>query len=156
MLLQLSVLGIFTLEEASLLCEDASAPDALRNMMHGNSFLTYDQSLDSYRFHSILQSYLLARLEENVLPVCRSIDRKKLYRRAGECVSQRGDLLQAIRHFKQAGEQQDLARILHFFELPRKDIFVTFDPEGIKNIVDTIPWEIRCLCPLGYLGFIHQ
>lgn len=155
LLLQLSVLGAFSPEEAVFLSQDAAAPHLLRTLFDHNAFLTYLPKTNSYRLHGIFQSYLANLLKENSLAVCRKINRRKLNRRAGECFAQRGDLAQAIRLWHQAGQTQDMERVLQCFEKPGERLAAVQDPKSVAAIIEDIPWSVRCRNPIGYLGFIR-
>lgn len=156
LLLQLSTLETFTGEQAAYLSNEASASYRLRKLYEHNTFLSHDPADDVYTMHGLFRMYLRDTLAGNTLPVCESIDRALLFRRAGECCFRSGDRLQALRLFAQAGRDEDLLRILQAFESPDEGVFITLDPEGVAAIVEDIPWAIRMQCPIGYLGFIHR
>lgn len=156
LLLQLSTLDEFTAKQAAFLSDDPSAPFRLRALYEHNAFLNYSPETDTYTMHGFFRQFLRNSLHENRLPACRGIDMSLLYRRAGECCILSGDHLQALRLFARAGRDEDLLRILQMFESPDEGVFIAFDPEGIAAIIEDIPWSIRVMSPVGYLGFIHR
>lgn len=160
LLLQLSTLGTFTAEQATYLSGEPSAPYRLRKLYEHNAFLSHNPDNDTYAMHALLKRYLQDMLgdtlAENTQPVCSGIDMPALYRRAGECCFRAGDSLRAIRLFAQAGRDEDLLHILQLFESPGEGVFIALDPECVAAIIGGIPWRIRVLCPIGYLGYIHR
>ncbi|MDL2207898.1 hypothetical protein LJB82_04170, partial [Desulfovibrio sp. OttesenSCG-928-M16] len=154
LLLHLPLVDSFTAEEAAYLSDDPAAPHRLRMLFDQGSFLGYSPLTKTYTLPGIFKSYLTARLEEDVLPGSLAVDKPELYRRAGECLVEKGDFLQALRLFHKAGQEQDLVRILQLFEGPGEGFFLAFDPAGVLAIIEDIPWSVRRQCPIGYLGFI--
>lgn len=154
LLLSVPLLDSFTPEEAAYLSKDQTAPQRLRALCDKGAFLDYSPLTNAYTLHGIFKSYLTARLAEELAPEKRENDRAELYRRTGECLIGKGDFLQAIRFFHKAGQERDMLRILQLFEGPGEAFFLAFDPEGVAAIIETVPWSVRCQCPIGYLGFI--
>jgi|GEM_PF-2445289 len=156
LLLTLSVLGTFTAEQAVLVSGRHDAPLRLRRMYEQNAFLHYSPLTGAYSLHALLVSFLQQTLAGHALPVCGAIDLPLLYRRAAECSLASRNFLQAMRLFAQAGSDEDLLRILGIFEEAGEGFFMLPDPDTVRGIIDAIPWRIRFLSPVGYLGFIHR
>lgn len=155
-LLKLSVLESFSAAQAVFLTEDRRAPLRLKKLDQRNAFLQYSPVADSYSIQALLRSFLLQSLAENGLPACADLDVQELYRRAAQCSAQSGNYLQAMRLFAQAGRKEDLLSILRLFETPDDGFFILPAPTAVVELMDGIPWEIRFLSPIGYLGFIHR
>ena len=163
-LLQLSVLGHFTPRQAAAISGDTSAPRRLRQLHNQNAFISYTPASDCYKLHSIFRTFLAKRLaeqpEDSVIADPTSaqspeyIDKPKLYRRAGEWFAMNNAPVAAIRFFSQAGRDEDLLRILEVFAASGDGLLIAFDPEGIPAILQSIPWRVRTLCPLGWLSFV--
>lgn len=156
LLLQLSLLGAFTPAQAALLTGNPEAPRLLRELYDRNAFLSYTPEGDSYSIHNLFRSFLAERLRERSLPECRDIDYEGLYRRAGECCLENREQLRAIGFFAQAGRDADLLRILEIFASPAEDLFILLDPDGLADIIESIPLALRCQGLAGYLGFLHK
>ena len=156
LLLTLSVLGTFTPEQAVLVSGRKDAPLRLRRLYEQSAFLQYSPVTGSYSLHALLVSFLQQALAERSLEVCGDIDLPLLYRRAAECGLASRNFLQAMRLFALAGSDDDLLRILGIFEEAGEGFFMLPDPETVRGIIEAIPWRIRLLSPIGYLGYIHR
>lgn len=156
LLLQLSVMESFSKEQAAYVSGSKDAPQRLKRLYEQNAFIQYSPIPDKYLIHALLRSFLLQRLADGDTQSCENLDIRLLYRRAAECGLDSGDELQAMRLFSQAGENEDLLRILQMFEKPDEGFFMLSAPETVLGIIEGIPWEIRLLSPVGYLGFIHR
>lgn len=155
MLLQLSLLEHFTIEQAVLISGDGMAKRRLMRLYDSNAFLTYGPDGRSYRMHGIFRSYLSNLLEENSDPASLSINKADLYRRAGECSLVASDCQKAIEFFYKAGRPDDLLRILQMFEASQQGVFITDDPQGVAAVLESIPWDIRRRCVIGYLTYLY-
>ncbi len=156
LLLELSILESFTLKQASFVSSLKNVRGILRSLHDKNALLNYDDNTDVYRLHSIFRNFLLKRLSDYQVLQENLIDIEALYGRAAEWFAEQGDFIKSIRFFAKAGGNNDLKRILELFAKPHASNFILFDPEGLQKIVDGIPWNIRCACPIGYLGFVYQ
>ena len=156
LLLQLSIMDSFTPAQAAFLSGRKDAPLRLRKLHERSAFLQYSPSSDTCAIHALLRSFLHRILAENPDAVCRELDIPLLYRRAGECGLDAKDFLQAIQFFARAGREEDLLRILQVFETPGEGFFMLPAHEAVTRIMEDIPWKIRFLSPIGYLGFIHR
>lgn len=156
LLAQLAVMDTFSAAQAVFLTGEKTASLRLRELHEHNAFVQYSSASDSYSIHALLRSFLLQRLEENTIPACGGLDPRLLYRRAAECSLDSHNYLQAIRFLAKAGRNEDLLRILQIFENPGEGFFLLPAYEAVREIMESIPREVRLLSPVGWLGFIHR
>ncbi len=181
LLLELSILESFSSKQAVFVANDQKVLSGLKTLYDTNAFLSYDYKSDTYRLHGIFRSYLNSILEEQKLklaaPLRRAgdqlvldsgtpparrasdvlyVDRPALFRRAAEWFVKQGEKVQAIRFFSKAGRNEDLQRILDIFAVSSNGNFVMFDPEGVLEIIESMPWSVKCACPIGFLGFTYH
>ena len=155
LLLQLSILGTFSTEQALFITGKKDAPIRLKKLCEKNAFLQYSPSVGTYSIHALLRVFLLENLLDSSLADC-GVTVQALHRRAAQCYMQSQNYTQAIRFFAQAGEDDDLLQILRMFETPGQGFFILVDPETVLGIIEDIPWELRLRSPIGYLGFVHR
>ena len=154
-LLQLSQLESFTLEQADFICANDNAKAYVMAFCNSNAFISYDKLHNSYRMHSLFRGLLLSLLDKKIEPAAKEIDVAALYRRCGELYRKNEDFIQAVRFFRKAGGPDDLLQILRIMAQPADGTIVMFAPEEMGQTVQDIPWEIRLRCPIGYLAFIY-
>lgn len=149
LLMRASLLDSFTPREAAAVADEPAAPRLLEGLEARNAFVSRDAD-GAYRLHSMLRSFLKTRLEAEAGP-----DKPALYRRAGECRLEAGDMLEAARFFSRAGRDEDLLRLLEIFTLPRANLLLFLFPEEIIPLVMAVPRRLRMLRPMEYLTFIY-
>lgn len=149
LLMQLSLLDGFTADEAARLADDPGAPGRLRELHDKNAFLGHDPATDSYQLHSIFRSFLSRALGASYL------DKPALYRRAGECLLARGDLMPAMRFLVRAGRDEDLLRLMDVFLFQGANRLFVFFPGEVMEMVKAIPWPLRLQRPLEYLAYLY-
>ena len=154
-LLQLSLLESFTLEQADFICTDSAAKAHVITLYNNNAFLSHDNLSNSYRMHSLFRGLLLSVLDKQLDPVAKEIDMVALYRRCGEHYWKTDDAVQAIRFFRKAGTSRDLLQILRIMAEPGDGTIVLFAPQEMLQIFQDIPWDVRMQCPIGYLAFVY-
>lgn len=154
-LLQLSQLESFTLEQADFICANENAKSHVMAFCNNNAFISYDKLNNSYRMHSLFRGLLLSILSEKVDQDAKSIEMTALYRRCGEHCRKNEDFIQAIRFFHKAGAPDDLLQILLIMAQPTDGTIVMLAPEEMLHTFQDIPWEIRLRCPIGYLAFVY-
>ena len=159
LLLQLSIFDSFNPLLVARITGDAGAPRRLRALHERNSFLTYDAGTDTYRLHSLFRSYLnriLAGVQGGPDYADIAVDACALYRRAGEWFAEEGDILQALKWFRRAGDDDSLLRILEVYAEKGDDPVISFDPEGVAAIFAAVPWSVRFQQPAGYLSYLFH
>lgn len=155
LLLQIAVLKTFTPAQVAYISEDITAQQRLYKLHEDNLLISYNPSSDSYRLQGIFRAFLLHQLEENTLNASKSINKQRLYSRTAETHMVDGNYMEAIRLFHRSGLDTDKLRILKIFENPDEALVINFDLAETTEIMQAIPWSVRCLCPMGYLSFIH-
>ena len=155
-LLKLSCLDSFTPRQAALVTGDEEAPRRLTYLQEHNALIAYEPAFDTYRMHSIFRTYLKNRLEENLQQAARKIDLPEVYRRAAEWYLKADDILQALRFLFRAGSDDDLLRFLEIGAIPSDGTCMLFDPEGIRQMLQALPWRLIHKCPLGWLSFVYH
>lgn len=146
LLMRLSVLEVFTAEDADRLSASSGTATLLRTLHEKNAFLFFDAKSGFYQFHSIFRDFL--RKELAAAP---HIDKIVLHSAAGECCLERCNFIQAMRHFQRAGRDEDLCRLLDMFMLDDYDRNAVFFFNEIFDAINALPTRVRILNPLGYV-----
>lgn len=156
LLLQLSPLSSFTPGQAAAVSGNPCAPLRLAELHAKNAFLNYSPGTDIYSLHSLFRNFLLNHLRDDSNPLSGSIDRASLYRRMGQWHAAEGEVVEAIKAFAKAGDDEDFLACLKIFEKPNDGVQVMYDPTTLLGIFTSIPWQVRDQCPIGYLGFLYH
>ncbi len=148
LLMKLSILSSFTLEQITFITEDESAAVIIQKISRDNSFLRFDQRSEKYVMHNILSNYLMTQLEDHFS----IIDLKNLFRRCGEWFFLQELILPGINWLIRAEEYE---LIMDQFERPRITSMISRLPAAeIVNLFEQIPLEARYLRPIGYIKYI--
>ncbi|MGI6711858.1 MAG: LuxR C-terminal-related transcriptional regulator [Bacillota bacterium] len=145
-LMSLSVLDSFTLQQAVFVTGDISAAGLLQKLSDSNSFIHYDERTENYKMHNIFMNFLKKKLEEQPC----ATERKDLYKRSGEWYLEKGDVLSGLRFLFKA-EEYDL--ILIQFEKEGMTKVIDRAPRPIVELFKQIPLEVKYRHPIGYLVY---
>ena len=144
-LLKLSIMDVFTAEQALFVTQEEKAFDILRKLNKKNAFIYYDQITKKYKIHNVLLDYL--RIRQQFQP-----DKlQMLYRRLGEWYLSLGEFPAAYANFKRAG---DTTRILSILNDPKniRNELTLF--EGSFEMFEKISQEMLDQYPIAYLQHI--
>ncbi len=144
-LLKLSMVNRFTLEQAIYITGNKKTKDVIRELLSNNCFIRYDRDLDVYTLHSILRNVLS---EEIIL---NNIDLNYINNTCGDWYSKNHEDADAIEYYYKAKNFQrtlDLIERNHFIDLS------DLDPEIIKSIFEELSMEEKINRPIVYLTYI--
>lgn len=145
-LMSLCILDSFTLQQAVYVAGDTATAGTLRRLSDSNSFIRYDERTENYKMHNIFSNYLQKLLEEQSC----GIERRNLYKRAGEWNIESGDVLSGLKFLLKA-EEYDL--ILAQFEKGGMTKIIDRAPQPIVELFEQIPVEVKYRHPIGYLVY---
>ncbi|MFT3951050.1 MAG: LuxR C-terminal-related transcriptional regulator [Oscillospiraceae bacterium] len=144
-LLQLSVLDVFTEQQAAFLTGEAKAGELLRKLRRENAFVYYDPAAKTYKIHNVLLDFLRQKQdftdEENRL----------LQNRCGELRLKDGEFLAAYGCFMRAGNAERILSHLNEPENIRNEL-TSFN--GSAAFFNALPKELLYRYPLAYLQHI--
>ena len=101
-LLKLSVLDSFTLQQAVQILEDPKVSQVVEGLVAQNAFVEYDGKTGVYKLHNVLLDFL----RDKVITDC--MDMRGVYRRAGKWFFEQGDTISAFDYYSRAGELEEL------------------------------------------------
>lgn len=143
-LLKLSIMDIFTENQACFVTEEDHASDIIRRLARDNAFVVYDHKNDTYKIHNIMLSFLRQRLTDEE-------EKKSLYRKLGQWFLSQKEYLQAYNSLFLGG---DIETILGIFE---DDNLPDFDDIGFTmadELFSDTPKELLYKYPFAYLKYI--
>ena len=143
-LLRLSVMDVFTEEQALYVTEENRAGEILKKLRQENAFVYYDEAKGVYRIHHVLLVFLRARQtghEEVSL----------LYRRVGEWFLGKKAFKPACAYLCRAGERERILSLLDEEENITKD---SSEFEGAAEMFAAAPRELLFQYPFAYLQYI--
>ncbi len=143
---KLSWLDAFTPEQVSWVFEDTAASAKLLNLVQGNAFIMYNNTLAAYKMTDLLQEFLQGKARQ------KGVDPHPLWHRMGLWFLERGKSVLAYDYLCRAGEietiLQDLDRAvgkdIHFAQFPQ-----------IHKVFDGLPSETAFRYPLATLRNIR-
>ncbi len=148
LLMRISVLEDFSVDDAAALAGDEDVVARIRNFQRRDGIVEHDVTTNRYRLHRLTREYLERELAAS------DIDLPSLYRAAGECCIRRGDVDAAGRLLLKTGKEEDLVRALQLFLLPEAVGTGALRDEEILNAVRGFSWRVRLKQPMGYLAFL--
>lgn len=145
LLMKLSLLDTFTLEQAVYITETEECTVLLPRLEETISFFKYDPASDYYIIHAVLRSALRVELEKS------GIDRKQIYLRSGEWYQNNGSYIYAIQSYQKAGNTSKVFAVLEQYGCG-----TVYDsaPNVLKNFFQSISTEEAFLHPTVYLPYI--
>ncbi len=146
---RMSVLDSFSEEDAEKLT-GRDGVRVLRHFVERGDLIQNDIVAGRYRLHGMVRDYLVQELRADV-----SINSAALYSAAAECCLDRSDLPGAFRFRMRSGRLEDGARALGLFLMEGAEELMPLLTEEFIPAIQSLPWEVRCRDPLGYLAFIR-
>ncbi|NLK17338.1 MAG: LuxR family transcriptional regulator [Clostridiales bacterium] len=143
-LLKLSIMDIFTENQARFVTEEKHTSGIIRRLARDNAFVVYDHKNDTYKIHNIMLDFLRSRFTDEE-------EKKALYRRLGQWFLSQNEYLQAYTNLFYGG---DTETILGLFE---DDSLPDFDDIGFSmadELFSGAPKELLYRYPFAYLKYI--
>ncbi len=143
-LLRLSVMDVFTAEEARYVTEESRAGEFLKKLRRENAFVSYDEAGGVYRIHNVLLDFLRAKYIDGT-------ECAASYRRAGEWFLAHKEYKAAFGYLCRASETE------HVLALLDDEAFITNDFaefEGSTEMFVAAPRALLFKYPLAYLQYI--
>lgn len=145
LLMQLSLLDTFTLEQAVYITEMEECALLLPRLEDTISFFKYEPASGCYIIHAVLRSALRSELEKS------GMDRKRIFLRSGEWYEHNGSYIYAIQNYQKAG---DISRIFAVLEQYGCGTIYDVAPGVLKNFFQSIGTREALLHPAAYLPYI--
>jgi LuxR family maltose regulon positive regulatory protein len=143
-LLRLSVMDIFTAEQAVFVTQEEKSEEILKKLRRENSFITFDEAAGVYRIHNVLLDFLRGKQKDEE-------ERAELYRRLGEWYLAQRKYRTAYGYLFRAGETERILALLDDGDNITSDS-ATFD--GVLDLFASLPREMLFKYPLAYLQYI--
>lgn len=143
---KLSCLDAFTPEQVAWVFEDPQASARLLNLVQGNAFIVYNNSLTAYKMTDLLQEFLQGKARQ------KGLDPRPLWRRMGLWFLERGKSVLAYDYLYRAGEIETILRDLD--RAVGRDIHFAQFPQ-IHKVFDGLPSETAFRYPLATLRNIR-
>lgn len=144
-LLKLSLVNKFTLEQASYVTRNKRANDIIKELISNNCFIRYHEELKEYTIHSILRNVLKEELLSN------NINANDVNEYCGDWYSEEFKDIQAIQYYYKAGNFQ---RILDLIERNNFIDIAGLDPKIIVSVFKELSMEEKINRPIVYLMYI--
>lgn len=101
-LLKLSFLDSFTLQQARFILDDAHIDRQIYRLCEDNDFISFNKSDDEYVIHNTLLTFLRQEIKRI------GLDMKPLYLKAGEWAHKQNDYLNLYKYYYLAGDKKEL------------------------------------------------
>lgn len=144
-LLKLSIVENFTLEQAYYITENNNCNLLIKNLMLNNCFIKYDRKSKLYTFHSIFINALKEELEGS------HINLHHLNNLTGDWYLQNNDYIKAIEYYYRARNFEvilDLVESTYLIELRN------LSPKVINSVFQELPIKKKLMRPISYLNYI--
>ncbi len=147
LLMRVSVVDDFSADEAVRLAGDGCDAAAIRDFLARDPIVIQDDATGRYVLNPFTRSFLRREAASDL-----DIDPADLSRAGAECMAGRGDAVVAFRLFMEAGGKADVAKAFDLFLSPVTGTATADTAENIHAAIQSIPWEVRCEHPLGYVA----
>ncbi|WP_160692954.1 LuxR C-terminal-related transcriptional regulator [Clostridium sp. C2-6-12] len=144
-ILKLSLVNNFTLEQAIYITEDDSCNLIIKKLVENNCFIKYDRKSKLYNLHSILKT----ALEEEIL--YSDVDFYKVNNAAGDWYSKNNEDIQAIEYYYKA---QNFQRILDLIERNYTINLTRLWGRIINSVFKELSFEEKIARPIAYLTYL--
>lgn len=139
LLLCLSPLHSFTLEQATFVFGDSRAGDLILSLCEKNGFITFDDYQQRYRMHQTLALYLAKKLERSSVET-----RKEVYCVCGDYCKETKNYYSALAHYSACEEFERCVQLLE------EDFVFSIRVEQwkfIEGIMNQCPLELKAAYP---------
>ena len=143
-LLSLSVMDVFTEEQARYVTEEPRTGEILKKLRQENAFVYYDEAKGVYRIHYVLLAFLRARQTDHA-------EISLLYRQVGEWFLGKKSLRPAYGYLCRAGERERILSLLDEEDSITKD---SAKFEGASEMFAAAPRGLLFRYPFAYLQYI--
>jgi LuxR family maltose regulon positive regulatory protein len=143
-LLKLSIMDIFTENQARFVTGEKHTSGIIRKLARDNAFVVYDHKNDTYKIHNIMLDFLRSRFYDEE-------EKKALYRKLGQWFLSQKEYPQAYTNMFLGEDIEALLRIFNDDSLP------DFDDIGFTMADDLFsgaPKELLYRYPFAYLKYI--
>lgn len=147
MLLRLSPLATFSMDEAEYVVHDNRIREVLRHLYEGNYFTKYDMNAERYGFHHMLRALLADEREKS------GIGLKELYERIGNWDNLMGDRLGALSAYLKSG---NYSRILQIMSERHAATLMNYGSGVITEAFEAMDMQTKLSNPIAYLTFIYS
>lgn len=145
-LLKLSLIKEFTLDQALYITEDRKIFKLIEKLCDDNFFVKYNSQQDSYSFHEILRISLNEEVKRNAL------DEKLIYVRLAQWYVEKNQPIHAIRCWY---ESKDYESILKMMEENWSTEYMDQAPNLIISAYKEMDEKLKLEYPCAYLTFIY-
>jgi LuxR family maltose regulon positive regulatory protein len=146
-LLALSFLDDFTLQQAAYVADDPAAAETIQRLSIDDFLIRHDERTGTYKMHNIFRSFFQKLLEERP----GELQLRDIHKRSGEWYIAVGNVLLGLKAFLKA-EEYDL--ILAEFEKPGITKILDRYPRLFLELFEQIPAEVKYRRPIGYLTYV--
>ncbi len=147
LLMRVSVLEDFSADEAVRLAGGGIDADTIRDFFARDPIVIRDEGTGRYVLNPFTRAFLRREAASDL-----DIDPADLSRAGAKCMAGRGDAVAAFRLFMEAGGNADVTNAFDLFLSPVTGVVAADTVENIHAAIQSIPWEIRCEHPLGYVA----
>ncbi len=147
-LLKLSLVDHFTLEQAVYIIEDKKAVDTIKYLQRNNCFIKFDYREKTYTMHTVLKNVLLDEIKFT------NIDIEAIYKRCGDCFLEDNDRITAIEYYYKANKPECIIKAIDI----EKDGIKYLDecPKFMFEVLSSIPKEQIILNESAYMVYIQS
>ncbi len=143
-LLNLSIMDVFTAEQAAFVTQEEKTEETLKMLRLKNAFVAFEEAAGVYKIHNVLLDFLRGRQKDKE-------ERAALYRRLGEWHLSRREYRTAYEYLCRAGETERILALLD------NENTITSDSAAFNGVLDlfaALPRETLFRYPLAYLQYI--
>ncbi len=147
MLMKLSVLGGFTLEQAVHVV-DGPDRNAIRSVCEDCGLVMYKHDANGYKFQKMFRVVLNRRFETTF----DQAEKCRVHQRAGECLMRRGEPINGLKQLLMAGAYEQILGVL---EKPKSMELMENNPKMVAAIFSEISEELKLQFPIAYIKYIR-
>lgn len=146
-LLKLSVLDSFSLDEAIFVTGNKKAGALIHRIADNNCFVRYDNKNGTYSIHAILKTTLLE------LFAVSDMEKAALFSRCGDWCARCDRRIEAVNFYHRAGCYE---KILDIYSLLRSAELMERAPHIIVNAFNDMDKKLKLSYPLAYITYIYS
>lgn len=147
LLLVLSRLNSFSLEQAQFVTMQREVRDIITSLYEINCFVKFDSKSGEYSFHELLRNFLNSEFE------ALKIDETSIFERQGDWCLAAGNRIGAISAFSRSGDHE---KILDIMSGRYASVLMNTAPFVIARAFKKMSLPTRLSNPIGYLTYIYS
>ena len=147
MLLILSKLNSFSLDQAQFVTMKREVKDLIVSMYESNCFVKFDAKAGVYSFHEMLRILLSEEFAKS------EIDDREIFERQGDWCLAAGNRLGAISAFSKCGDHE---KVLDIMAGSYASTLMNVAPRVITKAFEKMDLATRLSHPIGYLTYIYS